>query len=93
MAIGIGPGSGRKALYVNPAFTVCFNGWTEDDSRPLLHYLYQHAARPEFSCRFQWHPGSIAFWDNRCTWHYALNDYAGHRRLMHRITIEDTPLS
>lgn len=93
MAIGIGPGSGRKALYVNPAFTVCFNGWTEDDSRPLLHYLYQHAARPEFSCRFQWHPGSIAFWDNRCTWHYALNDYAGHRRLMHRITIEGTPLS
>ncbi len=87
------PGSGRKALYVNPAFTVCFKGWTEDESRPLLHYLYQHAARPEFSCRFRWHPGSIAFWDNRCTWHYALNDYAGHRRLMHRITIEGTPLS
>jgi len=86
------PGSGRKALYVNPAFTVRFVGWTDEESRPLLQYLYQHAARPEFTCRFQWRPGSMAFWDNRCTWHYALNDYHGHRRLMHRITIEGAPL-
>jgi taurine dioxygenase len=86
------PESGRKALYVNPAFTVRFDGWTDEESRPLLQYLYQHAARPEFSCRFQWRPGSIAFWDNRCTWHYALNDYSGERRLMHRITIEGVPL-
>ena len=86
------PGSGRKALYVNPAFTVRFVGWTDEESRPLLQYLYQHAARPEFTCRFQWRPGSLAFWDNRCTWHYALNDYHGHRRLMHRITIEGDPL-
>jgi taurine dioxygenase len=86
------PGSGRKALYVNPAFTVRFVGWTDEESRPLLQYLYQHAARPEFTCRFQWRPGSMAFWDNRCTWHYALNDYHGHRRLMHRITIEGDPL-
>ena len=86
------PGSGRKALYVNPGFTVRIDGWTDEESRPLLEYLYQHAVRPEFSCRFQWGPGSIAFWDNRCTWHYALNDYPGQRRLMHRITIEGAPL-
>jgi taurine dioxygenase len=86
------PGSGRKALYVNPGFTVRIDGWTDEESRPLLQYLYEHAVRPEFSCRFQWGPGSIAFWDNRCTWHYALNDYPGERRLMHRITIEGVPL-
>jgi taurine dioxygenase len=87
------PVSGRKALYVNPSFTVRIDGWTDDESRPLLQYLYGHAARPEFSCRFQWGAGSIAFWDNRCTWHYALNDYPGQRRLMHRITIEGVPLA
>ena len=87
------PGSGRKALYVNSGFTVRFVGWTDEESRPLLQYLYQHAARPEFTYRFQWREGSLAFWDNRCTWHYALNDYRGHRRLMHRITVEGAPLS
>ncbi len=87
------PGSGRLALYVNPAFTVRFVGWTDEESQPLLRYLYQHAARPEFSYRFQWRDGDIAFWDNRCTWHYALNDYHGRRRLMHRITVEGVPLS
>lgn len=87
------PGSGRRALYVNPAFTLRFVGWTEEESQPLLRYLYEHAARPEFSCRFQWRAGSLAFWDNRCTWHYALNDYHGQRRLMHRITVEGVPLS
>jgi taurine dioxygenase len=87
------PGSGRKALYVNAAFTVRIDGWTDEESRPLLQYLYQHAARPEFTYRFQWREGSLAFWDNRCTWHYALNDYHGHRRLMHRITVEGVALS
>ena len=87
------PGSGRKALYVNAAFTVRIDGWTDEESQPFLRYLYQHAARPEFSYRFQWREGSIAFWDNRCTWHYALNDYHGQRRLMHRITVEGVPLS
>jgi taurine dioxygenase len=85
------PETGRKALYVNPVFTVRFVGWTEEESAPLLGYLYQHAQRPEFQCRFRWRPNSIAVWDNRCTWHYATNDYAGQRRLMHRITIQDTP--
>jgi alpha-ketoglutarate-dependent taurine dioxygenase len=87
------PTTGRKALYVNASFTVRFDGWTEDESKPLLDYLYRHAARPELTCRFRWQVGSIAFWDNRSTWHYAVNDYAGERRLMHRITLQGVPLS
>ena len=81
------PLSGRKALYVNPAFTLRFEGWSAEDSKPLLEHLYRHASRPEFTCRFRWREGSIAFWDNRATWHYAANDYDGERRLMHRITV------
>ncbi|MCW5748910.1 MAG: TauD/TfdA family dioxygenase [Alphaproteobacteria bacterium] len=87
------PESGRKALYVNPAFTLRFEGWSEADSKPLLEHLYRHATRPEFTCRFRWAPGSIAFWDNRATWHYAANDYQGERRLMHRITVAGCKLS
>ncbi|HMM13010.1 MAG TPA: TauD/TfdA family dioxygenase [Parvibaculum sp.] len=86
------PLSGRKALYVNPAFTTHFEGWTPLESRPLLDFLYAHAVRPEFTCRFQWREGSVAFWDNRATWHYAANDYHGSRRLLHRITIGGVPL-
>jgi taurine dioxygenase len=86
------PESGKKALYVNPGFTTGLDGWTEDESRPLLNYLYTHAARPEFTYRFQWQEGSLAFWDNRATWHYAVNDYQGERRLLHRITIEGCAL-
>jgi taurine dioxygenase len=81
------PLSGREALYVNPGFTVRFEGWSDDDSASLLRHLYAHATRPEFTCRFRWREGSIAFWDNRATWHYAANDYHGERRLMHRITV------
>ena len=86
------PETGRPTLYVNATFTLRFEGWTEEESKPLLNFLYQHAARPEFQTRFRWEEGSIAFWDNRATWHYALNDYQGERRLMHRITIEGVPL-
>jgi taurine dioxygenase len=57
-----------------------------------LDFLYQHIGRPEHSYRFQWGKGSMAFWDNRATWHWAINDYHGHRRLMHRVTIEGEAL-
>jgi taurine dioxygenase len=82
------PWSGKKCLYVHGGFTVRFQGMTEEESAPLLHYLYKHAVRPEFTCRFRWEKNSIAFWDNRCVQHNAINDYNGQRRVMHRVTIE-----
>lgn len=87
------PISGRKVLYINPGFTTHIEGWTETESKPFLEMLYAHARRPDFQYRFQWQAGSIAFWDNRSTWHYAVNDYQGERRLMHRITIEGGALA
>jgi taurine dioxygenase len=87
------PETGRKALYVNPGHTLHFEGWSAADSQPLLQHLYAVATRAENTCRFRWAPGSVAFWDNRCTWHYALNDYHGSRRLMHRITLAGAPLA
>jgi taurine dioxygenase len=86
------PQTGREILYVNPAFTLHFEGWTREESMPLLTYLYQVAMQDRFHCRVSWAPGSLAIWDNRSTWHLAMNDYHGHRRLMHRITISGEPL-
>lgn len=77
----------KRALYVNYPFTYSFEGMSREESLPLLNQLYAHATKPEFSCRFRWQKGSIAFWDNRCTMHYACNDYQGHRRVMNRTTI------
>lgn len=85
------PETGRKILYVNPGYTYRFDGWTREESQSLLSYLFQHAQQPEFACRFHWTEGSLAFWDNRQTWHYAVNDYHGQRRLMHRIMVKDRP--
>jgi taurine dioxygenase len=81
------PGTGRKCLFAHRPYTIRFEDMTEAESRPLLEYLFEHAARPEFTCRFRWKAGSLAFWDNRCSQHYALNDYQGVRRYAHRITI------
>ena len=81
------PETNRKSLYVNAAHTAHFRDMTEEESAPLLSYLLQHQVRPEFTCRFQWAVGSIAFWDNRCTLHNPVNDYHGYRRVMHRITL------
>jgi len=81
------PETGRKALYINVGHTVRFSGMTEEESAPLLAFLFRHQVRPEFTCRFQWRAGSLAFWDNRCTQHNPVNDYHGHRRVMHRITL------
>jgi taurine dioxygenase len=82
------PETGRKALYVNTGHTVRFTGMTAAESTPILEYLYQHQIKPEFCCRFVWRPGSLAFWDNRCAQHYPVNDYHGHTRLLHRITLK-----
>jgi taurine dioxygenase len=81
------PETGRKALYVNIGHTVRFAGMTGEESAPILGYLFEHQTRPEFTCRFAWRVGSLAFWDNRAVQHNPVNDYHGYRRLMHRITL------
>jgi taurine dioxygenase len=92
-AVRTHPETGRKALYVNLAHTAHFVGMTEEESLPILHYLWQHQVRPEFTCRFRWTQGAIALWDNRCVQHHAINDYHGQKRVMHRITLAgDVPV-
>ncbi len=81
------PETGRRSLYVNLAHTLRFEGMTEAESTPLLGYLFGHQIQPELTCRFRWRPGSLAFWDNRASQHYPLNDYHGFRRVMHRVTL------
>ncbi|KAH8807477.1 taurine dioxygenase [Xylogone sp. PMI_703] len=81
------PETGQKVLYVNVAHTARFDGWTEEESAPLLAYLFAHQIKPEFTCRFRWEPNSIAFWDNRAAQHNPINDYHGFERRMHRITL------
>ncbi len=87
------PETGRKALYVNVAHTAGIGGMTDAESAPILNFLFAHQVKPEFTCRFAWEPNSLAFWDNRCTQHNPVNDYHGHLRLMHRITLQgDKPV-
>jgi taurine dioxygenase len=81
------PETKRKLLYVNYSYTVGFEGMTEEESRPLLNYLMEHGNRPEFTCRFRWTKGAVAFWDNRCVKHLAINDAQPFRRVMRRVQI------
>ncbi len=86
------PETGRRALYVNPAHTTRLEGFSEEESAGLLAYLFAHQVRPELTCRVRWAEGTLAIWDNRQALHFPVNDYHGHRRVMHRITLEgDTP--
>ena len=82
------PETGRKSLFVNELHTVGIKDMTDEESQPILAYLNAHMTKPEFTCRFRWRRGSLAFWDNRCTAHYAISDFEGMRRVMHRVTIE-----
>jgi len=82
------PLSGREGLYVNPQFTTHIDGLNRSESDAILNMLYAHCQKPEFQCRVRWQAGDITMWDNRATWHKAINDYHGFRRYMHRVTIE-----
>lgn len=84
------PETGRRSLYVNEMFTTRLVGLEEAESRALLSFLFAHVARPEFHCRFRWTPEAVAFWDNRCVQHYAIDDYRESERVMYRVTIAGT---
>lgn len=91
--VRIHPETGRRVLFVNAAHTAGIRGMTDAESAPLLACLFQHQIRPEFTCRCSWEPDMIAFWDNRSAQHNPVNDYHGHRRVMHRITLKgDRPI-
>lgn len=87
------PATGQPVIYVNPAFTIGIQGWSEEESTMLLTHLYGLIGKTENTVRFRWEVGSVAMWDNRSTWHWALNDYPGQRRHMHRITVAGETLS
>lgn len=86
------PRTGRRLLYVNPSFTIHFTGMTRTESLPLLQRLWAEAMNPAHQCRVEWQPGTVTIWDNRTTWHNALNDYQGYARELHRITLSGEPL-
>ncbi len=79
--------TGRKALFCSPTYTTRLEGMTAEESQPILSMLYDHFARPEFTIRQRWQDGDLLMWDNRAVVHLAVNDYDGHRRLLHRTTV------
>lgn len=82
------PVTQRKLLYVTGPYCVRFKDMTEEESMPLIAFLHQHAVRPEFTCRFRWSSGAVALMDNRCSQHFAVQDYSGFRREMLRLEVE-----
>ena len=84
--VRVHPVSGRRALYVNPAFVSRIEGMTPEESAPILRELFAHQVRPEFQARVTWRPGQVAVWDNRATLHLAMNDSSGVRRRLERVT-------
>jgi taurine dioxygenase len=86
------PENGRQGLFVNQQFTQSILGLSKNESTAILEMLYRHCQQPELTCRFRWQPGSVAFWDNRATLHYALDDYGDATRIAHRVTLRgDVP--
>ncbi|MCH2201910.1 MAG: TauD/TfdA family dioxygenase [Fuerstiella sp.] len=81
------PVSGRKALFVNRTFTTRIVELPRQESDAVLQLLFRQVEQPEIQCRFHWRPGSVAFWDNRCSQHHALWDYYPNRRRGLRVTI------
>ena len=81
------PENGRNGLFVNGQFTQLVVGMTKNESTQILQMLYNHCVRPEYTVRFRWEPGSVAFWDNRATMHYAIDDYGDAIRKAHRVTL------
>ena len=80
------PVTGRRMLFLNPTYVARLDGLSEEESRPILQAVQDHATRPDFCCRFRWSAGTLVVWDNLATQHYAVNDYQGQRRLMYRTT-------
>lgn len=80
------PQTGAEGLYLNRMFVTRFEGWTREESAPLIEFLTRHMTRPEFTCRVRWRQGHVVMWDNRFTLHYPINDFSGHRRLLIRCT-------
>lgn len=85
--VHIHPETGRKLLWITGPYSLRFRNMTEEESKPLLDFFQQHTSRPAFTCRFRWETGTLLLWDNRCVQHFAVNDYPGFRREMHRVQI------
>lgn len=85
-AVRIHPETGRKALFVNRTFTSHFVELRRSESDSLLEMLCRFSEQPQFQCRYRWQEGAVGMWDNRCTQHYAINDY-DRRRVIQRVTV------